>query len=126
MRACKALVFILRQAASRRAVVVAFEHKIVAEKRTMARPRRIRQIHIEAVADTYKDLDGRHLSVSDKRVTLRYRLSGETPAGPDLVPPSTGLPSPALVHRPQDPLARESGQMSRFLPLFIRSKSNAQ
>jgi hypothetical protein len=32
MRACKALVFILRQAASRRAVVVAFEREIVAEK----------------------------------------------------------------------------------------------
>ena len=48
MRAWKALVFILRQAASQRAVVVAFERKIVAEEKTMTRARRIGQFHIEA------------------------------------------------------------------------------
>ena len=58
MRACKALVFILRQAASRRAVVVAFEGKIVAEKETMARPRRIRQLDIKMLDDLDEDLDG--------------------------------------------------------------------
>ena len=38
--------------------VVAFEGKIVAEKETMARPRRIRQLDIKMLDDLDEDLDG--------------------------------------------------------------------
>jgi hypothetical protein len=51
--------------------LASIEGQIVAEKETMARPRRISQLDIEAFDDNDEDLDGSHRSASNRPATSR-------------------------------------------------------
>jgi hypothetical protein len=94
-------VLVLREAAYWRAVVVTLKHKIVAEDKPLALGNRTRQFRKEGLDDPYEDLDGSHLSVTNRPATSRYpdcgsRFSRRLQLAPGLVPPSSWSLSPCI------------------------------
>jgi hypothetical protein len=63
-------------------------------------------------------------SPSPSRLVATRQIWGDS-SRPDLTPPPDWSPSLPL-HRPQHPVARESGQMSRFWAGSVRRRSNAR
>ena len=55
MRNCEPLLLILRQAMSRRLVVVTLKHKIIAEGKTLPRPMCALNLSINAADDAYEN-----------------------------------------------------------------------